>query len=233
MAKQPNVTQVNTLELYSLWYFQELQEQGFIKRVDRECESIEVLPDQFHIREKHWKTKANITETYRVEQARTYTYDYRVVWTDKALYYFTEVWDKEVPFKFGHPTFVSHIVDGEMVSYIDVKPHANVQAKGSRVVSSAYTFPFVMKILLYRYNLYINKMIPIPMANGGFNTAMFVVTFTPARYYYTDGGGMLRKVPKWNRQSLSIFLNKRGAVIEKRLREEQLKNEKGGQQTLL
>ena len=233
MEKAPNVTQINTLELYSLWFFQELQTAGYVKRVDREPESIEVIPNQYHIREKNYKTRANTTEEYLVERARTYTYDYRIVWTKKALYYFTEVWDKNVPFKFGHPNFVSHMVEGEMVSYIDVKPHANVQARGSRVVSSAYTFPFVMKLILIRYNMYINKMIPIPMAGGGARTAMFVKTFTPNRYLYTDGGGMLRKVPKWNRTSLNIFLRKRGAVIEKRLAEDRVKAEKNSQQTLL
>lgn len=227
IKKKFGETKENTIEMYSRWYFEELIENGYVKKIDREAEKIEVLPAIHHSREVHYKTKASTVESFMIEQPRTYKYDYRIVWAEKAQYYFFELYDPQKPFKFGMPPFVAHKLDnGDIVSYIDVKPHNNVVRKGNGgALSSYYTFPFIKKILIMTRGLFINKMIPIPMAGGGKTTCLFVKTFTPARYFMTDSGQQARKRSfPWT--PLTSYLTKRQRIVKPVL-------DRGGQQSLL
>lgn len=222
MAKKKNNTDINPIEMYFEWYLEELKQYGYVEYYDREPELIEVLPPFDHKREKHFKVKENTTEEFNMLQSVTYTYDYRIAWTEKAKYIFTEVYDPSGHFRFGMPTFVSHWIklhgDYKMVSYIDVKPHISAAQFGGNV-SSYYTFPFIQKFLMRTRGLFINKATPINQGKHGVSTCLFAKTFTPNRFLFTDAGQQLRKI-RFVKRSISAYTDSQKAIINKILDKE-------------
>jgi len=223
-----NVTKENPGEMYARWYFEELMKEGYVEFIDREPEKILVLDKYTHKKEKHYKSKNNVIEDYTLLNNVVYTYDFRVGWTKKAYYLFTEVFNKEAPFKFGKPPFISHYIKmGEelkTVSYIDVKAH-NVAARFSGGMASAFTFPFVQKFLMATRGLYINKMIPANAGKHGINSCMFAKTFVPNRFLFTDTGQQLRAI-KIKKTTLNNFVSQKQSTINELLKQQEIKNPK-------
>lgn len=228
-------TEENDDEKYFRWYLEELQKYGFIKYYEREPETFLVLPSFAHTREKHLKTKENPIESFNMLNDITYTYDFRIIWERSALNIFTEIYDKDEPFKFGMPTFVSHnimLMDSpEIISYVDVKPHASA-SRFSGSLASFYTFPFVQKILMHEYKIFINKAVPVNQGRNGVNSNLFATTFTPTRYLYQDKAKGLRKIP-FKRTSITTYVNRQKAITDSLLKDIEKKNLKNQQQTLL
>lgn len=198
--RAPTVTQENPHEMYFRWYCEELIQYGFLKKISREPELISVFPKLTHKKEKHYKSKKeNTIEEITMLQPTEYTYDFLLVWTDKAYYIFTEEYDKDTPFVFGMPIFVSHriMMDTgiELVSYVDVKPHFAAAAFGGGKMGSYYTFPLIQKYLFMAKGLYINKIIPIHTGKHGRSTCLFATTFIPNAYRFTDKSGKIRSIP--------------------------------------
>lgn len=231
--KHQKKTQENDGEMYSRWFFEELVEYGYLKRFDREVETLNVLPAKKHKREKHFVKKKNTEETFTLLNELNYTYDFRLIWNEKAIHIFTDVYEKNGVFKYGQPHFISQwiVVNGvkELVSYVDIKPHSAVAAYGGNL-STFYTFPLIQKILMITRDLFINKMIPVNSGRHGVNTCMFAQTFTPNRYRFTDGGGQLRSSIRFSVKTITSFAEQRKGIIDKLKKEESLKNT---QQTLL
>jgi hypothetical protein len=222
--------------MYFRWYCEELIRHGYLKRIDREHQKFSVLPEQKHKRENHFKTKENTLEEFVLLQPITYTYDYRLIWTEKAYYIFTELYVPDGHFVFGIPTFVSHKinVDGidEIVSYVDVKPHFAAAAFGGGKNASYYSFPYIQKFLLWTRKLYINKIIPIHTGKHGVSTCLFATTFVPNSYKFTDKSGALRTIP-YRQRSITSYCNQRQAIIDGIMKEKQVKDSKNSQQKLL
>lgn len=234
MAKlTANVTKENPGEMYFRWYCEELLQYGYLESFDRELEKFSILPDQVHRRERHLKTKENQFEEFNLLQAINYTYDFRLVWTEKALNLFTEIYIPDGYFVFGQPEFISHriLIDDvpKIVSYVDVKPHVSAAQFGGGKNASYYTFPFIQKFLMYTRGLYINKVIPTHAGKNGVNTCLFAKTFVPNRYRYTDSSGDLRKIP-YRQHSIVSYCTQRQGTIDEVLRD---KHNKNSQQTLL
>jgi hypothetical protein len=225
--KIANKTTENPNEMCFRWYCEELVEHGYLKGFEREPELISVLPKLTHKRENHFKQKANTLETFTIFQSTNYTYDYRLIWTDKAVNIFTELYEPDSYFIFGLPVFVSHLIELngiiEIVSYIDVKPHNAAVRFGGGKMASYYTFPFIQKYLFMTKNLYINKTIPIHTGKHGVTTCLFATTFVPNRYLWTDTGKQLRKIP-YRKRTLTYFANQKKAITDQILTDKFNKN---------
>jgi len=232
-------TERNDIEKYFEWWLDDCIMYGLVEKWDRECESFTLFPQYKAYRTKYFKTKLPEKELYSVLQNTVYTYDYRIVWNEKAKYvlFNPSDWTEKTnpPVLHYDDTFFHAHEDlsfsGKYVSYVDVKPPALSSRKNSNN-TSFYTFPFCQKILLWNYGIYINKVIPIPMKNSGVGMALFTNTFIPKRYFLTDGGTMNRKinfkiqtVDKWYKQRVN-FLNRTENMVksikEKKTQQENL-----------
>lgn len=226
-------TKENDGEKEFRWYLEELQQAGWIKQFTREAETFKVMDSFQHLREIHHKTKENALESFNLLQGINYTYDFRIIWNDCSLNIFTELYSKEGHFRFGKPPFVSHRIEiggrMEIVSYVDVKPHANAMARSGGKSASYYTFPFVQKILMFFHGLYINKIIPSPASKkDGVNTCLFATTFTPNRYVFTDGGKQFRKLHHRN-VTLKSFTSRKKLVIDQLIKDIEKKESNNNQ----
>lgn len=235
--KAPTKTVVNPGEMYFTWYLDELIKYGFVKSYEREAQKFRVMEAYMYTREVFYKSKDNKMEAFNLLPEINYTYDFKIIWEQKALNILTEPMYQGGHFRFGVPQFISHYIKindvTELVSFIDVKPHANAVAFGGGKMASYYTFPFVQKILLATKGLYINKTVPVPSGNHGVNTCLFAATFTPNRYKFTDAGQQERKI-KFRTIGINSFYENRKSVIDKIIKEDDLKNsKKSNQQTLL
>ncbi len=202
------MTKENNIERYFRWYCEELVQSGYVKKVDREAESLELVPRIRHKKYKHHKTKASTTEMFTLFPSRSYTYDFRIIWNDKALGYFTEILNEE-PLQSANPLFMSQkfLIEGkpEIVSYVDVKPHSAAVRFGGGKMASYYTFPFVQRMIYDQSGVYINKTIPVPSGKHGRSSCLFAKSFTPIRYLTTDKSGDSRKI-HFTIHTLSEFL---------------------------
>lgn len=189
----------NQIEIYFDWWLSEMIANGYIKNSYREPETIVVSEPIEYGRIKRYKRKENTVEAFNLFPAIRYTYDELIVWTSKAEYLFYEIVNAQSVFQFGKPLFVAHKkeIDGviEVVSYVDVKPTTSAQQKGAKV-TSAISFPIKKRLCWENHGIYINKVVPIPMAGTGYSSALFILSFTPERFLLTDGGKRRRKI-KW------------------------------------
>ncbi len=226
-------TKENDHERYFRWFCDDLKENGYLKRFDRELETFRVSPKIKYKHEEHFKVKENKIKDFTLFSETNYTYDARLIWTEKALNIFTEILDFGGHFVFGMPTFVSHRmeIDGviEIVSYVDVKPHYKAVAFGGGKMASFYTFPFKQKALYMLKGLYINKVVPVHSGKHGKTTCLFATTFVPNRYLYHDKAEGLRSIP-YPKRSLVSYAAQKKKIIDDLLR---VKNSKGKQTTLL
>lgn len=210
-------TKENDHEMWFRWYLEELLEYGYIESFTREGETFTILPGQKHERVKHYASKANSKEEFVLLSEMNYTYDFRIIWSEKAKYLFYEIYYPNEPFVFGRPYFVAHelkINDKlKTVSYVDVKPHRSAAEQGGKV-STFYTFPYVQKIAFYLYKLYFNKIIPVHAGKKGHSTCLFSQTFVPNRYLFTDKSGALRTIP-YSKRSIKTFVKNRELYIKK------------------
>ena len=217
MVKQKR-TDINTIELYSVWYFQELKENGFLKDYVREPETLVCAPKVKHDYLQRFKRVDDRLEELTLFPEISYTYDYKLIWNKEARYLFYDLVDKdneESYFLHGRPLFIAnydydHNGDEMHVTRIDVKPTAAVARFGR--VQSSVTFPIKQRMLYEKDGTYIQKFIPIPMAGAGKTSAIFIKSFTPKRYIFTDGGKQLRKI-KWPITDLKGYLNIRSKEI--------------------
>lgn len=232
--RAPTTTKENPYEMFFRWYCEELEKYGYIKKFDREAELISVFPKAIHKKEKHFKSsKENTIEEYTMLKETNYTYDFRLVWTEKAINIFTELYDPNTHFVFGHPTFVSHkiLLNGkeELVSYVDVKPHSAAVRFGGGKMASYYTFPIIQKYLFLSQGLYINKIIPINTGKHGVTSCLFASTFVPNRYRYTDKSGDFRKI-SFKQTSIVSYTKQKEGIINQLLKK---KNNNSSQTSLL
>jgi len=190
-------TEKNKIELYFEWWLKEMMSNGYIKDYYREPETLVVEESIEYGRYKRFKRKEKEIESFNLFQEVKYTYDYIIIWNESAEYLFYEEILYAKVFSFGKPLFIAHRVERnnieETVSYIDVKPTNSVVQRGGKV-SSAISFVYKQRMAWENLNIYINKVVPIPMAGTGFKSALFIKSFTPQRYLLTDVSGAARKI---------------------------------------
>lgn len=169
-------------EYYYNWLI-ELQNDGYIKSIQREPE-YELYPE-VRINDKP------------VLRASNYKPDFIVVWEEKArgVFFFTESCKfKSMITELKSKHFAHQNETEEYYSVVDVK--GTFAARGN---SSTIKFPIIQKQMYYRYNIYVNKIMPLHRKNG-----LFAKTFTPQKQSYTKKGE-LRKL-SWKIVSLSEFI---------------------------
>ena len=211
-------TERNKLELYFEWFFSELKDHGYIKDFYREPTTIYYREPEKIKRLKVFKSKAPRIEEVTLFPKLSYTADYKVVWEEKARYYFFEdavQVELGMPFAYGVPVFLSNteLINNkeEYISYFDVKPTSAVSRKGR--VSTSSTFYLKQRMIFETSGRYINKFIPIPMAGAGKRSAIFPNVFTPQRYLFTDGGKQIRKI-KFPITDLNGYIHKKKQEME-------------------
>ena len=203
-------TEINQNELYFEWFLNELKGSGYIDNYYREPESFIVSDKILYGEIQRFKTKESSVIYKTLFSEITTTYDYIIIWNNDAMYYFFEVMNDKMLFSFKRPPFIAHKREIEneekYVSYVDVKPASNAQKGGK--VSSSNTFTYKQILCFIRNGIYINKIVPIPSGKNGMKISLFVNTFTPMRYLFTDGSGVngrnqLRKF-QWKEKSITL-----------------------------
>ena len=204
-------TEKNKIEEYFEWWLNDMVTAGYVKSYSRESEIITVAETSVYGRIKRFKRKPKQIEEFNLFPKIDYTYDYKIVWDISAEFLFFEVIDDHRVFQFGKPLFVAHEISLEYVSYVDVKPTTSAMHKGARV-STSYSFPLKKRMIWDYHEIYINKVVPIPMAGTGYKSALFCKSFTPVRFLMTDGGKQSRKI-KWEIVMLKQYVKNRAATI--------------------
>lgn len=153
----PRVKKKGDTEKYILWYFEELQERGFVHRITTDPPDFLMLP------------KRDVTTGVSL-RARKYTPDLIVVWKWKEA---TDMWCNKVgDFSGIRKPFV---VNEFFITHIEVKPDVSYRvAKGA---TSMATFPLRRDIMFSELKTYVQLIKP---------QELFASTFTPARYLLTD-----------------------------------------------
>lgn len=206
----------NLIEQYFEWWLDDCIKYGFIESYSRESEEFKLFDPYKAGRLKHYKTKMPKLEEFNLLPGATYNFDYKIVWNKKAefiLYSPTDFLSEGLPTMLYPDTFfwAQETINGNYVSYTDVKPPA--KAAQYQAITSYHTFPFVQKILLEKYGLFVQKVIPIPMKGSGLSTSLFPNTFTPSRYFFTDGGQQRRKI-KFRILNMELFLKIRKKELD-------------------
>lgn len=213
-------TEKNQIEEYFEWWLNELSQNGFIKHYEREKTTFVVREPAKYGKYKRYKSKEKTVQEFNLFPKIKYTSDYTIEWTEKAEYYFYEEINPAKVFQFGKPIFIAHRSieeeDGvpieKILSYVDVKPTNAVARAGGRV-SSSVTFPLKNRMLWEEHGIFVNKVVPIPMAKAGYNSALFIESFTPTRYLFTDGGKQKRKI-KFNVVTLKQYVAQKKKELE-------------------
>ena len=213
----------NMYELYFEWYLKALQSVGLVRNYTKEPESVMVLPPFVIHSSVHMVKKESKIATHEIFKMSTYTRDYDVEVHRSLLEKLFGVIRKENDVFILHETIPKAKGDAyydfayyylfnpnEMNSdYVkvsfDVKPPAKaLQFSGS--LGSSREFPYNQKLMLYKHKIFVNKVIPV-----GTSTCLFAKTFTPERYFYTDGGKPNRKI-NFKTKKLEEWMLEKGLV---------------------
>ena len=172
-------------ELYTMWWLQELQDNGFISGFSYETASFTLSEKKTNEITKHLKTKEKIVESHLLNP-HIYTPDFVVFWTPK-----------------GTSKFVNHIHSGDekklLISKNIQEPTVTlleVKAKVDRN-NTRREFSLNQKWIYDKLGLYVNLFIP---------ETIFKNTFVPERYFLTDKSMKPRK-QKWEFKTLKEFIN--------------------------
>lgn len=215
MKKLDNPTQE---ELFDLWC-DELVEAGFIKKVQKqnEAKTFTLGQETYCIRtSKKVLYKGTSRERIKVTTSKitiipevTYTPDRVIFWTDKAYYLFFKnttdyiASEEEIPYVFladcimydGNPVYVS---------YVDVKAPPGYGGRNNSDVSLSIKSKWVWN----EYGTYINKVYNYPNKKvKNVNPYLWLKTFTPLRYFYTDKLTKRRTISNWKPRTLKEFLD--------------------------
>ena len=144
-------------EEYILWYFLELQEAGYVKKVSKGI-SIELYPKVTFTVPRFSKIGKQLKPQVKILLGnKSYTPDFIIEWEQKAV-------DDNIVWKdFDYPFYVNKNAE----STIEVKPDYDVKGISTR------EFKSTQKIAYHSIGLYVQCVIPVEL---------FKKTFTPKRY---------------------------------------------------
>jgi len=169
-------------EIFFAWWIDELVNAGYIKNYILQPETFTLADPYTYETIKVLKTKIkSIPKT--LLQGHVYTPDVAITW-DKSAHgiFYTNIYEQ----KAITTPFACHF--GK--SLVEIKP-AFDQNNMTR------EFMINSKWLLWKFGLYVQKVIPVPQidkkGNAKPKSALFETTFCPDRFRWTDGGGQKRK----------------------------------------
>lgn len=182
-------------EIYFYWYLQDLARLGYIDSFSYESENFalgEDVDEEVHV---ELKTKTKV-EFKPLMKARSYTPDFKIQWRLKAVNVFCRM--------IGDPKANRNayfLCDENLVSLIEIKPHFDQHGK---TVMSRLKIDWVF----FQHRKYVQVVIPTASVDirGKITpkSALFPSTFTPLRYFKTDGGGRDRNI-KWPTKTIEEF----------------------------
>lgn len=191
-------------ELFDLWC-EELIKAGYIESVltTKELDAI-VLFEGFKQKitiEKQLKTKIKtIIKEDTLLHPATYTPDRLVFWTPKAKDIFFRTLNSR-----NTSYFIGHYDELQLKYYSAIEVKAPPGYGGSHTSDAA--FAVKQKWLWSLTNIYVNKVYLAP--NKKVKTGdiyLWLSTFTPERYFYTDKATKPRTFSKWVPRTLAEFI---------------------------
>lgn len=204
-------------ELFDLWAA-ELIEAGFIKEVF----PTEQIPE-FKLFEGLYKIinvertvfKGTDREEVRSSEKNicllkpaVYTPDRAIIWDKSAENIFYSLFKNITSTKSLPTYFIAQEQGDRIITLLDVK--APFSGKNSSDVS----FSIKKKIVWEKYNLLVNQSVNYPIKKlKNLNRYLWCKTFTPLRYFWSDGLTKERSINNWNPITLSEFLKQQKGSI--------------------
>lgn len=180
-------------EAYMSWWLDDAVRCGFVKSFEYEppafvlSEALHVLTKKVRLLKKGEKTEIDAKS---ILQIQTYTCDFRIVWTDAGAFAFTKRIDRIIDD--DTPYFYAMEEDGELVSYIDVKPGFRNTAQASSV-----RFSVKQAWLWQVHKKFVQKVIVVQSIKAKLTrrySGLFVETYVPSRYLLSDKAEQKRKI---------------------------------------
>ena len=179
-------------EIYFWWWLEDVVKHGIILSYQYEPEALILVPEATILQEKMSKTKAPkpFLTTLKITQQQTYTYDFKVIWNPAYQdVLFTRI-DRIL--KMTTCFFYAKETEEGLASFVDVKG-------GFSPASSSSDIRFTLKqAMTYRlYKIYVQKVIVVASYKHKLERryrGLFVETFIPERYLFTDKSGLNRKI---------------------------------------
>ncbi|MCK5777054.1 MAG: hypothetical protein KAH25_12800 [Bacteroidales bacterium] len=205
-----------TQEGWFLHWLEEAKEAGYIQGFQVKGDVIPFkLTDRIDVKIKYDRVlyKGTKRETIREEEKvtnilreHTYKADALIIWTKKAEGIFFEAYSEFA--KTGkHKTFFTADVYPnperkayEYISYVEIK--APFGGK-----NSDQSFPINRKWVFDKYKVFVNKAVQYPnKVTKRPQDFLWLATFTPKRYLFTDKNLDKKKISMWNPRTLHDFI---------------------------
>jgi len=186
-GKYNNLEYESFCELSLLFFCEELKRKGYIKKVERSPSYILAEPTVSSYTEK--QKKGSKTVSQNIQQGVTYTPDYDIYFTEKAIG--KVVWILGSNSKYNKDLLIGQKIGDEIRVCCEVKPDFSRNSTTPKSVQS-------MKWLYQRHGIFVNLFRP---------NNIFERLFTPEKYLLTERGTIrrLKFIPK----SLDKFLSEK------------------------
>ncbi len=179
-------------ELSCLFFAEELIKLGYAKKVERSPSYSLCNPVQHSYAEQLKRGSKQVTQT--ISQGVTYTPDFDIYFTNKALGLFC--WDIDSGVKWDKNLLVAQSTsDGLYKACCEVKPDFSRASTTPKSVQS-------MKWLMQRHGVYVNLFRPNRIFEG---------LFVPDKYLITERGTM--RLLKFKPKNLQEYLKSRKVVV--------------------
>tara|TARA_R110000851_G_scaffold160786_1_gene304093 strand:+ start:16040 stop:16696 length:657 start_codon:yes stop_codon:yes gene_type:complete len=200
-------------ELFDLWC-EDLIEAGFIRKVlkTKDIPPFILLKEKYffseHKRIKYAGTKREIEVTDRkkhvIEKGTLYTPDRMIIWEPEAEGIFYRNLEERREKKEGMDCHFYSVTDwGSEVTHVDVKAPPGYGGMNS----SDASFSVKSKLVYEKHSIKIAKVYNSPnKVVKNVKPYLWLDTFTPSRYYFTDKTGKPRKISNWKPRTLEAFL---------------------------
>ncbi len=173
-------------ELACLYFMEILKKKGYVSKVDR-SESFLLCDSVVHNYSLTGKRGASRPMTQTINLGHSYTADYRITFTKKAIGMFCWIMNSNT--KYDKSLFVAQNIDNEIVSYIEVKPDFDSRGKTRSAIND-------MKWVFQKHKIFINLFRPNRWFEG---------TFTPTNYQFTERG--IKRKLNFKIRSIDDYLN--------------------------
>lgn len=173
-------------EKFVYWYLMEAREAGYINEIVHQPKASTIIPEVVYSIKKQLKTKSKTIEKTLI-QPLTYQPDFAIYWNKSARGIFIPMDNEDYK---GYP-FYANYKDKIFYSIIDVKGNYSQNDSHRR-------FSIEQKIIYYIKNVYVQRIIPVPVISKSgkikFADAIFYCSFLPRKYTLTDKTKKPRKI---------------------------------------
>lgn len=180
-------------EVHFYWYLQELKHLGIIKGFRTNVEPFELSEKKERSYIDKIKTKSK-TGVQTLLREHSYKPDYVVLWNEiyKDIFYSCYKSDMKLALIWRGEYVKRPFITNGNVSHIDIKGSYTLRNSDNAI------FSVNRKWVMDRYGVYIDK-ITVP--------DVFIKTFTPNRYLYTDKTQSIRTSMKWQDRTIHQYFN--------------------------